>query len=49
MRPHEKYKELVDLLESVGALQLDEEWALLVQQMIKDHRKGISHDHQPND
>lgn len=49
MRPHEKYKELVDLLEHVGVLQLDTEWAELIKKMIKDHQKGISHDRQPND
>lgn len=34
-----KYKELVDLLEEVGVLQLEDEWALQIQSLIKSHSK----------
>lgn len=40
----EKYRELVALLEEVGVLQLEDDWAEKIQQMIKDHKAGISHD-----
>lgn len=49
MTHREKYRELVGLLEESGVLQHDEEWALRVQKMIKDHKKSVGHDHQPND
>lgn len=42
MSTQEKYKELVALLEEVGVLQLDTEWAEQIQKMIIDHKKGIS-------
>lgn len=31
----DKYEELVDLLEEVGVLQLDDEWAERIQSLIK--------------
>jgi hypothetical protein len=34
----EQYKELVNLLDSVGVLQDDSPWAEEIQQMIKDHK-----------
>lgn len=40
----EKYRELVALLEEVGVLQLEDDWAEQIQEMIKDHKAGKSHD-----
>lgn len=40
----EKYRELVALLEEIGVLQLEQDWAEQIQQMIKDHKTGKSHD-----
>lgn len=40
MTSREKYRELVALLEECGVLQLDTEWAELVQQMIARHKKS---------
>lgn len=40
MKSREKYRELVALLEKCGVLQLDTEWAELVQQMVKRHKKA---------
>ena len=34
----DKYEELVDLLEEVGVLQLEDEWALQIRDLIKSHR-----------
>lgn len=44
MSSQEKYRELVALLEEVGVLQDDSDWAKLIQQLIKDHKKGASHE-----
>ncbi|QHJ82186.1 MAG: hypothetical protein [Bacteriophage sp.] len=35
-----KYKELVDLLDEVGVLQLEDEWAVQIQSLIKSHAKA---------
>lgn len=37
-----KYKELVDLLEELGILQFDEEWAVQIQQLIKEQKERKS-------
>lgn len=39
------YRELVDLLEEVGVMQLDESWAKEIQSLVKKH-KGDSRIHQ---
>jgi hypothetical protein len=36
-----KYREIVDLLENSGVLQLDEPWAREIQELVKKN-KGIS-------
>ena len=41
------YDELVDLLEEVGVLQLEDDWAMKIQALIKRHRlneEAASHD-----
>lgn len=38
-RMTKKYRELVELLESSGVLQYDEEWAVEIQNLIKEHKK----------
>lgn len=40
MTHREKYRELVALLEACGVLQLDTEWAELVQKMVARHNKA---------
>ena len=43
----DKYDELVDLLEEVGVLQLEDEWAEQIQDLITSHRfseEDESHD-----
>lgn len=44
-----KYEELVELLDEVGVLQLQDEWALQIQAMIEKHRrrKDKSSEHKP--
>lgn len=32
-----KYEELVELLEEVGVLQLEDDWAIQIQSLIKSH------------
>lgn len=34
-----KYTELVKLLETTGVLQLDQEWSVEIQNLIKEHKK----------
>jgi hypothetical protein len=34
-----KYEELVELLEEVGVLQLEDEWAVQIQKLIAAHKK----------
>jgi len=38
MTSKQKYEELVELLEEVGVLQLDTEWAEQIQRLIAEHR-----------
>lgn len=41
------YDELIDLLEEVGVLQLEDEWAMQIQALINRHRsneEAASHD-----
>lgn len=33
----EKYKELVELLEEVGVMQLDTDWAERIQELVAQH------------
>lgn len=33
-----KYRELVELLEELGVLQLDTEWALEIKKLIESHK-----------
>lgn len=33
-----KYRELVELLEELGVLQLDADWALEIQKLIESHK-----------
>lgn len=33
-----KYKELVELLEELGVLQYDEEWAIQIRELIESHK-----------
>lgn len=33
-----KYEELVELLDEVGVLQLQDDWALQIQALIESHR-----------
>lgn len=40
----DKYDELVDLLEEVGVLQLEDEWAVQIQDLITCHRLNESED-----
>lgn len=42
-----KYKQLVDLLEEVGVLQLEDDWAIQIQSLIEYHRKA--EDDEPKD
>lgn len=35
-----RYEELVDLLDEVGVLQLQDEWALQIQALIERHRRS---------
>ena len=39
MSSQQKYRELVKLLEEVGILQLDTDWAEQIQEMIKRHKE----------
>ena len=34
----DKYDELVDLLEEVGVMQLEDEWAEQIQDLVRRHR-----------
>ena len=34
-----RYEELVDLLDEVGVLQLQDEWALQIKALIERHRR----------
>jgi len=43
-----KYKELVDLLDEVGVLQLGDDWALQIQSLIKSHGNAEEED-EPKD
>lgn len=39
-----KYKELVELLEEVGVLQLEDDWAIQIQSLIKSQGKDEEED-----
>lgn len=43
----EKYKELVSLLEDLGVLQLEDEWAIEIQKLIASHRSSKKEGNQP--
>lgn len=43
----DKYEELVDLLEEVGVLQLQDEWAKQIQDLISSHRLADKETNQP--
>lgn len=45
MTSKEKYKELLDLLDYLGVLQDDSDWAYEIQEMIEHHKKGESYEY----
>lgn len=42
MSNKQKYQELVELLEEVGVLQLDTDWAEQIQELIERHKESKS-------